>query len=464
MHFFCAKLTGWLVIDKYNVFCGRHKPRLESKKKEFEAKALAENRNLSVDQNMTGNTTSSSQENLPNSGMISKVESEPKALTVTPPVKPSSGKPSSFDRPPPLKMEHKPLTSTPKTGKPAQFEKMMSPPAPKTTPGLLDPPLRPGQSGSQTEMPRLKELLSSPLGDTVIRKPVISPVQPGSGNSMPKIDSQSMANSILSSKPELATFGEGKLSQLIETLFNESEMPSQPTPRRDLSQMKIPVEIPPQSLNRTPPVLQHRPATSMQNTVLRPPPMLKPKPDQNSIPPSPQPPNLSQNIDQNVNQNRFLTQPPNLSQHRPTLSQPPNLVQSSQNLNQSRLSLDQPPNLIQNRPSQTPNLSQSSGQSLNLPQNRQIPQNDGLIDSEEEEENGDDSQDEDFSEEEIAQTEKVKKPRKKYEKRTKVPIENVFEDVEKLYIKRGRARLGSEKLLCFRVVQSLREISLLFGF
>ena len=38
MHFFCAALVGWLVIDKYNCFCGRHKPRNESKKKEFEAK------------------------------------------------------------------------------------------------------------------------------------------------------------------------------------------------------------------------------------------------------------------------------------------------------------------------------------------------------------------------------------------------------------------------------------------
>ena len=271
-------------------------------------------------------------------------------------------------------------------------------------------------------MPRLKELLSSPLSDTVIRKPVISPV---ASNSIPKIDSQSMANSILSSKPELATFGEGKLSQLIETLFNESEIPNQPTqrtnpnPAGNISQMKIPAasqnippqNIPSQNLNRTPPVLQQRPAASMQNTVLRPPPMLKPKPDQSGLPPT-------------QNQPGF---PPtqNLNAFPPTQNQagmPP--MQ-----NQSGL----PPTQNQRGIPPTQNFQPTSAQN-----STQIPQNDGIDDTDEDDDNDDDSLDEDFSEEENVA--KVKKPRKKYEKRTKIPIESVFEDIEKLYIKRGRAR------------------------
>ena len=149
MHFFCAKLTGWLVIDKYNVFCGRHKPRLESKKKEFEAKALAERRNLSLEETVSSDKVqSSSQESLSGYEITKKPENTMKTTVITPPVKASSGKPSSFDRPgpPPLKFEPKVLTSTPKTGKPAQFEKMMSPPGQKSNTGLTEQPFRSGNN------------------------------------------------------------------------------------------------------------------------------------------------------------------------------------------------------------------------------------------------------------------------------------------------------------------------------
>jgi hypothetical protein len=57
-----------------------------------------------------------------------------------------------------------------------------------------------------TEMPRLKALLSSPSVPTKYSS-----------------HTTKLTNSILSKQPEFASFGEGKLSQLIETLFPEDD-------------------------------------------------------------------------------------------------------------------------------------------------------------------------------------------------------------------------------------------------
>jgi hypothetical protein len=85
MHFFCAKIVGWLVIDKYNCFCGKHKPRNEMKKKEAEAKALA-NRKISSETEIQKLEQMKTEH-------ISPEKPTPENVLIK-----TSGKPASFER------------------------------------------------------------------------------------------------------------------------------------------------------------------------------------------------------------------------------------------------------------------------------------------------------------------------------------------------------------------------------
>ena len=119
MHFYCAALVGWVVIDKYNTFCGRHKPRQSRPREKKETK----------------------------SEMV-LVKSEPQSEVTT-------GKPATMAITPVVKTE----PNIPKTGKPALFEKMMteksSPMKPKSNPMADKPIMFPSNKPPQAPKPQM---------------------------------------------------------------------------------------------------------------------------------------------------------------------------------------------------------------------------------------------------------------------------------------------------------------------
>ena len=117
MHFYCAALVGWVVIDKYNTFCGRHKPRQSRPREKKETK----------------------------SEMV-LVKSEPQTEVT------SSGKPATMAITPVVKSE----PNFPKTGKPALFEKMMTEKSkPKSNPMADKPIMFPSNKPPQTSKPQM---------------------------------------------------------------------------------------------------------------------------------------------------------------------------------------------------------------------------------------------------------------------------------------------------------------------
>ena len=214
MHFFCAKIIGWLVIDKYNCFCGRHKPRNETRTKEFEAKAFNRKTSGETDAALTALTMTTSTDIVPikqqPTGTIIKTEPntappapsstmpvqlgrDGKLPQCTPPVLFKSGKPASFDRKVLIKLE--PGTSLSpgpaKTGKPAAFEKLMAPPVKVTVKVAIESP--------KTEMPRLKELLAAPIGPALTPIPTMATTPPTS-TKMDTTQMETMASNILTNQ------------------------------------------------------------------------------------------------------------------------------------------------------------------------------------------------------------------------------------------------------------------------
>ena len=248
--------------------------------------------------------------------------------------------------------------TVPKTGKPAAFDKLMSSTSPGATTSkpLSEPKKQLSPPKSAPEMPRLQQLLSSPLTATPTPPPRKSA----------KLDTATMAENILTNQPELASFGEGKLSQLIETLFNDDSSAPAHAPKST-----------PLQPQRTPPVLQYRP-----------PPTLTSQPK---------------------------TQNPNPSLMRP----PPSLQHMGTTISSPTKSSADAPTLP---PTSLPTTSTT-----------QLPQHDGAIES-----------DEDFEDAPVLsddETENVeKKQRRKQQRAKQLSIEEVFEQVENLFIKRGRAR------------------------
>jgi len=438
MHFFCARLTGWLVMDKMTSLCGRHKPRCESKKNmvleaSLSRKISLETAEPSLLADLIKQELPAQDQNTPPSDVKPIIQQN--AATGTTIVRPGitplpkTGKPLSFDRQTsPVKVT--PILSNvnlkPKSpssgGKPQAFQQMMSSP----------PPLIPGKKAplaQSAENSTLRELLrGSPNQTTPIPASPLSlkssPIAPQTAISPPKphqrlqiipieshsqVNSQAMASNIMNKKPELQHFGQDKLSQLIETLFNEGPSSKPSSVNHFSTNLK-------QSSNSS------MPSTNTAQSQL--PPNLTPKPflNQSHVQSAPCAP-ISEKVMPQLQRNVPNQNPPPLQQS-PSHKTPPK-VQPSPFLD--------------------------------------IPQTDGVIDldqlsSEVISENNEDDEDNEDSDFDISDddapllpemgtetgdTEKSpKKPRAAYGslKKKKITLEEVFTDVENMLLRKGRAR------------------------
>ena len=442
MHFFCARLTGWLVMDKMTSLCGRHKPRCESKKNmvleaslsrkiSLESSQIAESSLLAdlIKQELPDNIAQD--QNTPPSDTKPVIQQNVATGTtivrpgITP--LPKTGKPSSFDRQTsPVKVA--PILSNvnlkPKSpssgGKPQAFQQMMSSP----------PPLVPGKKAplaqsSDTQNSTLRELLraspsqskpipASPLSlksSPIAQQKVISPQQQQQQRLKiipieSQVNSQAMASNIMNKKPELQHFGQDKLSQLIETLFNEGPSSKPSSVNHFSTNLK-------QSSNSS------MPSTTTTQSQL--PPNLTPKPflNQSHVQSAPSAPQVSEKVMPQLQRIVPNQNPPPLQQS-PSHKTPPKV--------QPSLFLD-------------------------------IPQTDGVIDLDQLSpalsDNNEDNEDSDFdisdddapllpkTATETGDAEKRhKKPRAAYGslKKKKITLEEVFTDVENMLLRKGRAR------------------------
>ena len=271
MHFYCAKIVGWSVTDKYNTFCGRHKPKL--RQRPLEIKKELSTQSIPSTNIPAATTTVPPTQSTSNSASVITVDQK-----LTPAV--ASGSTSG-------------LTSgnspDKKTGKPAQFEKMMiesdktrpevtnqKPPPPLLFPTNRAPPPKVQPSQLQAPPPKLTtDQLTNQNGQN-------KPVQNGG-----QIDPQKMATSILSARPDFTPTEQNQLHKLIDSLFKEDEKPmstnqnpnslSKPSTNQTIVYAQSPnlVQHSNRSLkpevqsvgqpSRSLPVLHSRPATSAQN-------------------------------------------------------------------------------------------------------------------------------------------------------------------------------------------------------
>ena len=271
MHFYCAKIVGWSVTDKYNTFCGRHKPKL--RQRPLEIKKELSTQSIPSTNTPAATATVPPTQSTSNSASVITVDQK-----LTPAV--ASGSTSG-------------LTSgnspDKKTGKPAQFEKMMiesdktrpevtnqKPPPPLLFPTNRAPPPKVQPSQLQAPPPKLTtDQLTNQNGQN-------KPVQNGG-----QIDPQKMATSILSARPDFTPTEQNQLHKLIDSLFKEDEKPmstnqnpnslSKPSTNQTIVYAQSPnlVQHSNRSLkpevqsvgqpSRSLPVLHSRPATSAQN-------------------------------------------------------------------------------------------------------------------------------------------------------------------------------------------------------
>ena len=271
MHFYCAKIVGWSVTDKYNTFCGRHKPKL--RQRPLEIKKELSTQSIPSTNIPAATTTVPPTQSTSNAASVITVDQK-----LTPAV--ASGSTSG-------------LTSgnspDKKTGKPAQFEKMMiesdktrpevtnqKPPPPLLFPTNRAPPPKVQPSQLQAPPPKLTtDQLTNQNGQN-------KPVQNGG-----QIDPQKMATSILSARPDFTPTEQNQLHKLIDSLFKEDEKPmstnqnpnslSKPSTNQTIVYAQSPnlVQHSNRSLkpevqsvgqpSRSLPVLHSRPATSAQN-------------------------------------------------------------------------------------------------------------------------------------------------------------------------------------------------------
>ena len=270
MHFYCAKIVGWSVTDKYNTFCGRHKP-----KRQLVGNQVGNQRPrpLEIKKEPTQSipssdlTPSATQPTEPNSASVVTVDQK-----LTPAVAAGSTSGNSPDK---------------KTGKPAQFEKMMIE-SDKTRPEVKPPLLFPTNRAPPPK-PQLQPAPPKLTNEQLANQNPQNSQKSQNGSNSGQIDPQKMATSILSARPDFTPTEQNQLHKLIDSLFKEeNEKPTNqniqnsstnqnppnsvslstnqkivtyaqsPNLNRSLSQPEIP--------NRSLPVLHSRPTTaSAQN-------------------------------------------------------------------------------------------------------------------------------------------------------------------------------------------------------
>ncbi|CAG5105488.1 Oidioi.mRNA.OKI2018_I69.chr1.g2170.t3.cds [Oikopleura dioica] len=441
MHFFCARLTGWLVMDKMSSLCGRHKPRCESKKNMVLEASLArkqsteqgaETPNLLAD--LIRQEMPSQDQNVPPSDVKPVTQQTDAGKTVVTPgitPAPKTGKPSSFDRQTsPVKVA--PILSNgnlkPKSpssgGKPQAFQQMMTSPPPLIV-GKKAPLAQSAENSTLKELLRASPSKSTPVPASPLQlytspKPMQKLISPPKNQPTQRlqiiplesqVNSKAMASNIMTKKPELQQFGQDKLSQLIETLFNEGPS-STPT-----------------SVNHFSTNLKESSASTSSN--------LLPSSSTSSITTQPQnPPNLTPKPMPMLNKSPIQGVP----------------IQNSEKV-MPQLQRNAPPPPLQ----QIPGTQIASKVQPSIQPETQVPQTDGLIDIDQMSpgmisENNEEDSDFDISDNESANAKvpeasdeikpRPKKPRAAYGslKKKKITLEEVFTDVENMLLRKGRAR------------------------
>ena len=284
MHFYCAKIVGWSVTDKYNTFCGRHKPK--QRQRPLEIKKEPPTQSIpSTDTPAAPTTVTPTQKPTqpPNSTSVVTVDQK-----LTPAVASGSTSASTSG----LASGNSPDK---KTGKPAQFEKMMiesDKTRPEVTNQKAPPPLLfptnrappPKVQPSQLQAPPPKLTTTDQLTYKNAQQKTVQ--NGGSGTPSGQIDPQKMATSILSARPDFTPTEQNQLHKLIDSLFKEDEKPistnqNQPLSKPSANQTIVYAQSPNlvqnsnrslkpevQSVDqpsRSLPVLHSRPATSAQN-------------------------------------------------------------------------------------------------------------------------------------------------------------------------------------------------------
>ena len=226
MHFYCAKIVGWSVTDKYNTFCGRHKP-----KRQLVGNQSQRPRPLEIKKEPT--------QSIPPS------DSSATSAATQPPTQPASNSVVTVDQKLTPAVGSSPtscLTSgnspDKKTGKPAQFEKMMiesdkTRPEVKPPPPLLFPTNRAPPPKQPTQLQPAPPKLTSTSNDQLTNQNQSGPQKStGSG----QIDPQKMATSILSARPDFTPTEQNQLHKLIDSLFKEeNEKPTNQNTQNSVS-------------------------------------------------------------------------------------------------------------------------------------------------------------------------------------------------------------------------------------
>jgi len=397
MHFYCAKIVGWSVTDKYNTFCGRHKPKrplVGTQQRQRALEIKKEPPTQSIPSSDTAPVTPATiTRTQPASNSMTSVETVDQKLT---PAVAGPTRGNSLDK---------------KTGKPAQFEKMMMVESDKTRPEVTNqkppPPLLFPTNRAPPPKPQLQPAPQKLTNDQLVKQNTPQNSQNPSGGGG-QIDPQKMATSILSARPDFTPTEQNQLHKLIDSLFKEetekphiqstnqnpsiSSLSSKSTNQAIVTYAQSPnlnrsLKPEVQSVghpSRSLPVLHSRPATSAQNN----PTQISPS---NQIRPLPTLQNMSK---------QPLPAQPQTSTTPITTPLP---------TNQNAVQLNTSPK------EKTPILSSLLKSNL--------PQYDGL--------------DEDAFNSSSEDEEVVKKKKKKKEE---IPLEDIFRRIEENFIPRGRAR------------------------
>lgn len=216
MHFYCAKIVGWSVTDKYNTFCGRHKPKRQlvgNQQRPRNPLEIKKEPTQSIPSSDSSATPAATQPTQPasNSNSASVVTVDQK---LTPAVAGGSTSGMTSGNSPDKK-----------TGKPAQFEKMMiesdktrpetvKPPPPLLFPTNRAPPPKPQLQPAPPKLTNEQLANQNPQNSQKSQNP-------SGGSNSGQIDPQKMATSILSARPDFTPTEQNQLHKLIDSLFKE---------------------------------------------------------------------------------------------------------------------------------------------------------------------------------------------------------------------------------------------------
>ena len=206
MHFYCAKIVGWSVTDKYNTFCGRHKPKrqLVGNQQRPRSLEIKKEPTQSIPSSDLSATPAATQPTQPNSTVVTVDQKLTPAVAAGSTSGVTSG--NSPDK---------------KTGKPAQFEKMMIE-SDKTRPEVKPPPpLLFPTNRAPPPKPQLQPAPPKLTNEQLANQNPQNSQKSQNGSNSGQIDPQKMATSILSARPDFTPTEQNQLHKLIDSLFKE---------------------------------------------------------------------------------------------------------------------------------------------------------------------------------------------------------------------------------------------------